>query len=123
MVRRLLRPIAGACPMPMQPMQPVWWMRAPACTRSAVAPIRVRSTRICRDVGFTSSDTRGSTWRPFTMAATDAKSRSPGFADEPTTTWWTSSPATSRTGTTSPGELGRAISGSSADRSISSVTS
>ena len=29
-VRRLLRPIAGAWPMPMHPMQPVWWIRAPA---------------------------------------------------------------------------------------------
>ena len=29
-VRRLSLPVAGACPMPMQPLQPAWWMRAPA---------------------------------------------------------------------------------------------
>src|SRR6266702_5580603 len=28
-VRRLFRPIAGACPMPMHPRQPAWWIRAP----------------------------------------------------------------------------------------------
>ena len=37
-VRRLLRPDAGAWPMPMQPLQPAWWMRAPACTRSLSRP-------------------------------------------------------------------------------------
>ena len=29
-VRRLMRSVAGAWPIPMQPMQPAWWMRAPA---------------------------------------------------------------------------------------------
>ncbi len=28
-----LAPVAGAWPMPMQPLQPAWWMRAPARTR------------------------------------------------------------------------------------------
>ncbi len=43
MVRNEFRPVAGACPMPMQPTHPDWWMRAPAVTRSSVAPMRVRS--------------------------------------------------------------------------------
>ncbi len=34
-VRRLLRPVAGACPMPMQPLQPAWCRRAPACSKMA----------------------------------------------------------------------------------------
>jgi hypothetical protein len=68
-------------------------------------------------------DTCGWAWCPRVIAASIAKSRSPGLADEPTTTWCTGSPATSRTGTTFPGELGLAISGSRLARSISSVTS
>src|SRR5437762_4995345 len=80
---------------------------------AVVAPILVRSARICREVGLTSSETAGCVWRPATIAATIAKSRSPGLAEEPTTTWFTGSPSTSRTGTTFPGELGLAISGSS----------
>ena len=86
-VRRLLRPIAGACPMPMHPMQPAWWIRAPDWIRLSVPPIAVRSARICREVGLTSIDTCGWAWRPPVIAASTAKSRSPGLADEPTTTW------------------------------------
>ena len=52
-----------------------------------------------------------------------AKSRIPGFADEPMTHWKTSAPATSRTGTTLPGLDGIAISGSSRARSICSSMS
>ena len=58
-VRRLFRPNAGACPMPMHPMQPAWWIRAPYLIRLSEAPIAVRSARICREVGFTSMDTCG----------------------------------------------------------------
>ena len=29
-MRAVMRPLAGACPIPMQPLQPDWWMRAPA---------------------------------------------------------------------------------------------
>ena len=70
-----------------------------------------------------SKDTRSWLCRPRTISATITKSRNPGLADEPTTTWKTSSPAASRTGTTLPGLDGRAISGSSALRSMASVTS
>ena len=41
--------------------------------------------RICREVGLTSKDTRRWVCRPSTIAAAIAKSRSPGFADEPIT--------------------------------------
>jgi len=58
-VRRLLRPIAGAWPMPMQPMHPAWWIRAPDWIRLSVPPSVVRSARICREVGLTSTDTCG----------------------------------------------------------------
>lgn len=123
MVRSELRPVAGAWPMPMQPMQPAWWMRAPLMTSSVVAPILVRSVRISREVGLTSKLTSGEVWRPCTMAAAIAKSRNPGLALEPMTTCATGSPATSDTGTTLPGDDGLAISGSSADRSMTSSMS
>jgi hypothetical protein len=58
-VRRLLRPFAGACPMPMQPMHPDWCNRAPAATSASVPPILVRSCRICRELGLMSKDTVG----------------------------------------------------------------
>jgi len=107
----------------MQPRQPDWCSRAPAATRSNVAPIRVRSCRICREVGFTSNDTAGSVCRPLTIAAAIAKSRRPGLAEEPITTCSISVPATSSTGTTFPGELGMATSGITAARSMASCTS
>ena len=59
----------------------------PARIRSRVAPIAVRSARICREVGLMSNDTRGWVWSAGRMAATTATSRRPGLADEPTTTW------------------------------------
>ena len=123
MVRRLLRPTAGACPMPMQPMQPDWWIRPPARMSSNVHPPFVRSSRISRDEGLMSSDTRSLVCLSRRISATTAKSRSPGFADDPTTTWYTSSPAASRTGTTLPGEEGFAMSGSRVERSMCSSTS
>jgi hypothetical protein len=52
-----------------------------------------------------------------------AKSRSPGLADEPITTWLTGVPATSRTATTLPGDDGPAISDSTVDSSMWSITS
>jgi len=61
--------VAGAWPMPMQPLQPVWCSRAPAPMRSKVAPIRVRSEKIWRDDGFTSKLTASLVWWPFTIAA------------------------------------------------------
>lgn len=120
-VRSELWPTAGACPIPMHPRHPVWWRRAPAARSVKVAPIRVRSSKISRDDGLTSTLTESFVWRPSSIAATTAKSRSPGLAEEPITTWPTGSPATSRTGTTLSGEDGLAINGSSVDRSISSV--
>ena len=123
MVRRELRPVAGACPIPMQPMQPDWWIRAPAATREVSQPPVIRSASTSREVGLMSRDTPGAAWRPSRISATTAKSRSPGFAEEPTTTCETSSPATDATGTTFPGEEGRAISGSRAVRSMCSVRS
>lgn len=122
-VRSELRPLAGAWPMPMQPRHPAWWMRAPAAISWRVAPIFVRSCRISREVGLTSKLTVSLVWRCATIAAAMAKSRRPGLAEEPITTWLTGSPATSRTATTLPGEDGRAINGCSAERSMVSVTS
>ena len=72
---------------------------------------------------MTSNDTWSWLWRPATIPAAIAKSRRPGLADEPITTWNTSWPAASRTGITLPGLDGAAISGSSADRSMVSVRS
>ena len=57
-VRRLLRPEAGACPMPMQPLQPAWCSRAPAWTRSFNSPSAIRFSRSWRELGLTSKDTR-----------------------------------------------------------------
>ena len=88
-------------------------------TRS-IAP---RFSSVWRLGGFTSKLTASSAWRPCTIIAGTAMSRSPGFADEPMTTCEIGLPATSRTGTTLPGEVGCAISGSRVDRSIASVTS
>jgi hypothetical protein len=68
-VRSELRPVAGACPIPMHPMQPAWWIRTPAAIRSNVAPIRVRSEKISRDEGLTSKPTASWVWRPATIAA------------------------------------------------------
>ncbi len=56
--------------------------------------------------------TSGAVCRPATIAAAIAKSRRPGLALDPITAWAISSPATSRTGTTFPGDDGLAISGS-----------
>jgi hypothetical protein len=72
---------------------------------------------------LTSNETPSGVWRPSTVWATISKSRSPGLAREPITTWEISGPAISRTGLTLPGLEGNAISGSSVERSISSVTS
>jgi hypothetical protein len=33
-VRSEMRPATGACPIPMQPLQPGWCVRAPAATSS-----------------------------------------------------------------------------------------
>ena len=108
--------------MPMHPMQPAWWMRAPAAIRSSVPPPLVRSARISREVGLTSKlDAACPSAGRARSRPTIAKSRSPGLAEEPITTWEIGSPATSRTGTTLPGDDGLAISGSIADRSIVSV--
>ena len=54
----------------------------------------------------------------FTMSAGTARSSNEELTDEPTHTWATAVPATSRTGTTLSGLCGLAISGSSAARSI-----
>jgi hypothetical protein len=101
-------------------MHPAWWIRAPPITRLVVAPILVRSARISRDVGLMSKLTCGAVCRPATIAAAIAKSRSPGLALDPITACAISCPATSRTGTTLPGEDGLAISGSISDRSMAS---
>src|SRR5699024_2956669 len=57
MVRKLLRPTAGACPIPIHPIHPDWCMRAPELIRLKVQPPLVRSMRISRDVGLISKDT------------------------------------------------------------------
>jgi len=53
----------------------------------------------------------------------DRESRKPGLALDPITACVMSSPATSRTGTTLPGDDGLAIKGSICERSIDSSTS
>ncbi len=80
-------------------------------------------SRIWRDPGVTVSWTSGGSVRPRSTAATTARSSYDELTDEPTQTWAVRVPATSRTGTTFPGELGSAISGSSAARSITSTRS
>jgi hypothetical protein len=97
--------------------------RAPAATSCATAPVAASVSSDWRDVGLTSNDTPSSVWRPATTCAAIWKSRRPGLAEEPISAWEISVPATSRTGQTLPGLDGSAISGSSADRSICSVTS
>ena len=86
MVRSELCSVAGACPIPMHPMQPAWCSRAPLLINDVVAPILVRSSRISREVGLTSKLTSGEVCRPSTIAAAMAKSRSPGLALDPMTT-------------------------------------
>ena len=82
-VRSEFRPIAGACPMPMQPLHPVWCMRAPAATSAPRRPSLISICSTCRDVGFTSKETPGGTVRPRTISAAMAKSLHPGLAEEP----------------------------------------
>jgi hypothetical protein len=52
-----------------------------------MCPSAIRFSRICREVGFTSNETRSWTRRPLTISAAIAKSRYPGLADEPTYAW------------------------------------
>ena len=118
-VLRLMVFVAGACPIPMHPMHPDWWRRAPAAIKGPRAPISIKFSNTCRDEGLTSKEISGETAFPFTIWETIQKSRNPGFADEPITTWFTVSPLTSLTVTTSPGLPGSAIKGSTADKSIS----
>src|SRR5699024_5855880 len=35
-VRKLFRPVAGACPIPIQPLQPAWCILPPACNKLAI---------------------------------------------------------------------------------------
>ena len=46
-----MRPVAGACPIPMQPLQPDWWIRPPAWMSRFSRPISERFSRIWREVG------------------------------------------------------------------------
>jgi hypothetical protein len=73
--------------MPMHPLQPAWWIRAPARTSADRKPPSMRVSSICREVAFTSNETPAATWRPATMSAGTAKSRRPGLAEEPTYAW------------------------------------
>ena len=76
-VRSEITSVAGAWPMPMQPLQPAWWMRAPSVTRLYRCPSLMRSARIEREVGLMSKLTSGWTgWSTAPMmAAATAKSR------------------------------------------------
>jgi hypothetical protein len=122
-VRTETAPLAGACPTPMHPRHPAWLSRAPAATSVASAPLRASVSSDWRDVGLKSNETPSCVWRPLTIRAAIMKSRNPGLPDEPISACVISVPATSRTGLTLPGLEGSAISGSSAERSISSVRS
>ncbi len=82
-VRSEFCPIAGACPMPMQPLQPAWWRRAPAVTSAPRRPSSVSTRSDRREVGLMSSETREGTVCPRRISAGTAKSRQPGLADEP----------------------------------------
>jgi hypothetical protein len=86
-------------------------------------PVAGQFASVWREDGLMSKETWSWACLPLTISAAIAKSRSPGLADEPITIWKTGSPAASRTGTTLPGLEGAAISGSSRDRSMLSVTS
>ena len=99
-------------------------MRAPAAISEVVPPQRVRSARIGRDVGLTSKLTPWWVWRPSTIAGGDrevAQARVGRRPDDHLADRRRRRPR--RTGTTLPGDDGCAISGSSSDRSIDSVTS
>jgi hypothetical protein len=76
-VRREITSVAGAWPIPMQPLQPAWWIRPPEVTRWYRCPSRIRSARIDLDDGLTSNDTSGWMRSPAAsrMAAVTAKSR------------------------------------------------
>ncbi len=80
-------------------------------------------SRICREPGVTVSTTPGAVDRPRRVAATVARSSYELFTDDPTHTWTRGVPAASATGTTLPGDGGRATSGSNAARSMRSTSS
>ena len=79
--------------------------------------------RICREPGVTVRSSSSGTVRPRPAAATIARSSYEELTELPTHTCLVAVPATSRTGTTLPGDEGVAISGSSNARSISSTSS
>ena len=81
------------------------------------------TSRMCREPGVTVIWMFGCTTLSRRTEATVARSPKEEFTDEPTQTWTVGVPATSRTGTTLPGEEGFAISGSSAARSMTVVSS
>lgn len=84
-VRSELVSLAGACPIPMQPLQPAWCSRAPPLTRWARSPEAMSSESTARAEGLMSNETSGCACVPLsrTMRAATAKSRKPGFADDP----------------------------------------
>ena len=98
-------------------------MRAPARTSSPYTPLSTIVSRICLLPGVTVRSMSGCTFVSRSMAPTIARSAYDEFTELPTQTCDISVPSTSATGTTSPGEDGIAISGSSAPRSIGSSSS
>jgi len=116
-------PLAGDWPMPMHGPQPGSITRAPAAIRSARAPLRATMVSTCLEPGLMTRDTPGAMVLPRSMAATVSKSRTDEFVQDPMQTCCTGCPAISSTGTTASGLCGTAANGTSAPRSISTVSS
>jgi len=74
-VRRLFWPEAGACPMPMHPLQPAWWRRPDADRRFAICPFSTSCWSCCLDVGLMSNEMPFATCLPSTILLAIAKSR------------------------------------------------
>ena len=107
---------------PKQGPQPGLSTVAPASRMILHQPRASISSRTSLEAGTISVFTSGWTCFPSKAFATCSISLIRPLVHEPTTTWVTLTPSTSRTGTTLAGEKGLAICGSSADRSTSRVS-
>src|SRR5699024_909728 len=67
-VLKLFFPVAGACPIPIQPLQPAWCSRAPAERKLAICPFCTSCCSICLEVGLISKDVPGAMTLPFTIS-------------------------------------------------------
>ncbi len=82
-VLKLILLLAGAWPIPMQPIHPAWCNLAPEWIRFCNTPFMDKFSNSWREVGVTSNETLLWAILPFKISPTIQKSRYPGFADDP----------------------------------------